>query len=58
MPLYSLRTRLGLLVTVALLPVFGLVTYNSLQSHDESLQQARPDVLATTKLAAMLKRNT
>lgn len=58
MTFYSLRTRLVLLVTVALLPVFGLVTYNSLQSQQESLQQARQDMVTTTRLAALSYERT
>ncbi|MFM9901907.1 MAG: PAS domain S-box protein [Polaromonas sp.] len=58
MPLYSLRTRLILLVTVALMPVFGLVTYNSLQRQQESLQQARQDMVTTTRLAALSYERT
>ena len=53
MSLYSLRTRLVLLVTVALLPVFGLVIYNSMQRQQESLQQARLDMMTTVQLAAL-----
>lgn len=58
MPFYSLRTRLVLLVTVALLPVFGLVTYNSMQRQQESLQQARQDMVTTTRLAALSYERT
>jgi len=53
MSLYCLRTRLVLLVTVALLPVFGLVIYNSMQRQQESLQQARLDMMTTVQLAAL-----
>ena len=55
---YSLRTRLVLLVTVALLPVFGLVIYNSMQRQQESLQQARLDMMTTVQLAALSYERT
>ena len=58
MSLCCLRTRLVLLVTVALLPVFGLVIYNSLQRQQESLQQARLDMMATVQLAALSYERT
>jgi len=58
MTLYSLRTRLVLLVTVGLLPVFGLLTYNSLQRQQESLKQARQDLETNAKLAALSYEST
>lgn len=58
MTFYSLRTRLVLLVTVALLPVFGLLTYNSLQRQQESLDQARLDLVTDAKLAALSYERT
>ena len=58
MTFYSLRTRLVLLVTVGLLPVFGLLTYNSLQRQQESLKQARQDLETNAKLAALSYEST
>lgn len=42
-----------LLVMVALLPLFGLVTYTSLQSQQASLAGTRDNLLATARLAAL-----
>ena len=52
-PIPRLSTSLVLLVVVALLPLFGLVTYNSLQSQQESLAHTRDNLLAMARLTAV-----
>ncbi len=47
----SLRTRLVLLVFVALLPTFLLVIYNAHINQQESLERARESLLAVTRMA-------
>ena len=49
----SLRTRLTLLVLIALLPVFGLVTYISIRDQQQTLIRASENLLVVTKLAAL-----
>jgi len=48
----SLRTRLVLLVILALLPVFALQTWSSLRMREESLARARLNLLTLTRQAA------
>ncbi len=49
----SLRTRLTLLVLVAMLPMFGLVAYNAIRDQQQNLVRASENLLVVTKLAAL-----
>nr|WP_181374863.1 cache domain-containing protein [Polaromonas sp. H6N]AWD72247.1 signal transduction protein containing GAF domain [Polaromonas sp. H6N] len=53
-----LSTSLVLLLVVALMPLFGLVTYTSLQSQQDSLAHAHDDLLSTARLTALRHEGT
>ncbi|MDB5742799.1 MAG: multi-sensor signal transduction histidine kinase, partial [Polaromonas sp.] len=53
-----LNTSLVLLLVVALLPLFGLVTYTSLQNQHDSLGHARDHLLDAARLTALRYERT
>ncbi|MDB5886421.1 MAG: multi-sensor signal transduction histidine kinase, partial [Polaromonas sp.] len=53
-----LSTSLVLLLVVALLPLFGLVTYTSLQNQQDTLAHARDHLLGTARLTALRHERT
>ncbi|MDB5939187.1 MAG: domain S-box protein [Polaromonas sp.] len=57
-PIPRLSTSLALLVLVALLPLFGLVTYTSLQAQQGSLAHTREHLLDTAQLTALRHERT
>ncbi len=54
----GLRTRLVLLVLLALLPVFGLLVYSAEQSHRTALRLAQSDLLSDVLVLSTRQQRT
>jgi len=51
--LSSLRARIILLILFALVPAFGILIYNTVETREREIAQARADVLSLSRLAAI-----